>query len=103
MEIDFVCKIKWNKQNRIYTSKPQLGSGLRHFVIVLGETLVHPFVIPGDRGYVQDRLVAAEDLNPAGRALSEWQPVLGPRDDGQRLPRYRTAQFRVFSKIHRHL
>jgi len=53
------------KGQRELTSEAQLGRGLHHLVVVFGEALVHPFVVPHDRRYAERRTVVTRNFAPA--------------------------------------
>lgn len=74
-----------------------------HLVVVLREALVHPLVVPHDRGNAQRGSVVACDLASTRGALSHGKPVLGPEYDGDWLAGDRALEFRVLAQVDGHL
>lgn len=85
------------------TSQAQFGRGLHHLVVVFGEALVHPFVVPHDGRYAQRRAVVTRNFSPTRGSLSHRKTVLRPRNHRMRLTGDGTLKLRIFPQIHGHL
>lgn len=70
-----------------------------HLVVVLGEALIHPLVVPHHRGDAQRGAIVPGDFASTGGALSHGKPVLGPEYHGDWLAGDRALEFRVLAQV----